>query len=101
VAGVAKPVVISLVAGVAIAYVLRPRPSGPDPELPVGGHERGPSPPLFEVRLDERDAGVLLEYGVTVIPGVTVIELRPGRGEPSHPAARCDAAVAGDADALK
>jgi hypothetical protein len=63
--------------------------------------ERAPSPLLLEVRLNERDADVLLESGVTMIPGVTVIELHPGQGEPPNPAARCDAAVAGDADALK
>jgi hypothetical protein len=75
--------------------------SSPHPKLSVGGHKRTPSPLLLEVRLNERDAGVLLQNGVTVIPGVIVIELRPGRGEPPHPAARCDAALASDADALK
>ena len=99
--GIAEPVVIALVASVAVADVLRLRSSRSDPELSVGRHELVPSPLLLEVRLDERDTRVLLEYAVAVIPSGTIVERRTGRGEPPHPAARCNSAWAGDADALK
>jgi hypothetical protein len=71
------------------------------PHCPAVGSGGCQSPLLLEVRLGERDGGVLLEYGMTVVPGVTVIELRLGQGEPPNPTSSREAPVAGNADALK
>ena len=98
---VAEPIIVVLVAGVAVADVLRLRPSGPHSEIAVRSGARAVGPLLLQVRLDERDAVVLRENGVAVIPGVAVVELRGGRGEPPDAAARRDAASAPYADALK
>ena len=94
---VAEPVVVVPVAGVAVADVLGLRPSGPHSEIAGRGRALAACPLLLQVRLDEGDAGVLREYGVTVIPGVGIVEFRGGGGEPPDAAGRRDAASASDA----
>ena len=64
---VAEPIIVVLVAGVAVADVLRLRPSGPHSEIAVRSGACTVGPLLLQVRFGERDSVVLREDGVAVI----------------------------------